>query len=130
MPIHQMDVETLQLFFYGTLDKVIYIQQAEGYVKPGEECLVCKVEKSLHELKQPSPCWNRAFRVCVEKIGFSQALEDPCVFTRKDDTITIIGVDVDDVMIYNSAKDEKSQGQLEVALLNEEYGGASLLCRS
>ena len=41
--IHQMDVETV--FLNSKLDEEIYMQQPEGYVKPGEEHLVCKLEK-------------------------------------------------------------------------------------
>lgn len=44
--IHQMDVETA--FLNGKLDEEIYMQQLEGYVKPGEKHLVCKLEKSLY----------------------------------------------------------------------------------
>ena len=94
--IHQMDVETA--FLNGKLDEEIYMQQPEGYVKPGEEHLVCKLEKSLYGLKQSSRCWNKVFRECIEKIGFIQASADPCVFIRKD-ALTIIGVHVDDLMI-------------------------------
>ena len=43
--IHQMAEETA--FLNSKLDEEIYIQQPEGYVKPGEEHLVCKLEKSL-----------------------------------------------------------------------------------
>ena len=43
--IHQLDVETALL--NGKLDGEIYMKQPEGYVKPGEEHLVCKLEKSL-----------------------------------------------------------------------------------
>ena len=39
--IHQMDVETA--FLNGKLDEEIYMQQAEGYVKPGEGHLACKL---------------------------------------------------------------------------------------
>ena len=95
--IHQMDVETA--FLNGKLDDEIYMQQPEGYVKPGEEHLVCKLEKSLYGLKQSSRCWNKAFRECVEKIGFTQASADPCVVIRKEDALTIIAVHVDDLMI-------------------------------
>lgn len=94
--IHQMDVETA--FLNGKLDEEIYMQQPEGYVKPGEEHLVCKLEKSLYGLKQSSRCWNKVLRECIEKIGFIQASADPCVFIRKN-ALTIIGVHVDDLMI-------------------------------
>ena len=50
--IHQMDVKTA--FLNGKLNEEIYMQQLEGYVKPGEEHLVCKIEKSLYGLKQSS----------------------------------------------------------------------------
>ena len=49
MLIHQMDVETA--FLNGKLGEEIYMQQPEGYVKPGEKYLVCKLEKSLYGLK-------------------------------------------------------------------------------
>ena len=90
MLIHQMDVETA--FVNGKLGEEIYMQQPEGYVKPGEKYLVCKLEKSLYGLKQSSPCSNKAFRERVEKIGFTQATTDPCVFIRKEDTLTIIAI--------------------------------------
>ena len=52
--IRQMDVETA--FLNGKLNEDIYMHQPEGYVKPGEEHLVCKPEKSLYGLKQSSRC--------------------------------------------------------------------------
>ena len=91
-----MDVETA--FLNGKLDDEIYLQQPEGYVKPGEDHLVCKLEKSLYRLKQSSRCWKKSFRECIEKIGFTQASADPSVFIRKD-ALSIIGVQVDDLMI-------------------------------
>ena len=91
-----MDVETA--FPNGKLDEEIYMQQPEGYVKPGEEHLVCNLEKSLYGLKQSSRRWNKVFRECIEKICFIQASADSCVFIRKD-ALTIIGVHVDDPMI-------------------------------
>ena len=66
---------------------------------PGEQHLVCKLEKSLYGLKQSSRCWNKAFGESVEKVGFTQASADPCVFITKKDTLTIIAIHVDDLMI-------------------------------
>ena len=91
-----MDVETA--FPNGKLDEEIYMQQPEGYVKSGEEHLVCNLEKSLYGLKQSSRRWNKVFRECIKKICFIQASADSCVFIRKD-ALTIIGVHVDDPMI-------------------------------
>ena len=70
--IHQMDLETA--FLNAKLDEEIYMQQPEGYVKPGEEPLACKLEKSLYGLKQSSRCWSKAFKESVRKAWFHSSL--------------------------------------------------------
>ena len=49
MVVHQMDVVTA--FLNGQLDEDIYMRQPEGYIQPGKEHLVCKLEKLLYALK-------------------------------------------------------------------------------
>ena len=44
MLIHQMDV--VAAFLHGDLEEVIYMEQPEGYVIPGKEDMVCRLEKS------------------------------------------------------------------------------------
>ena len=120
--IHQMDVETA--FLNGKLDEEIYMQQPEGYVKPGEEHLVCKLEKSLYGLKQSSRCWNKAFKESIEKLGFTQASADPCVFIRKKDTLTIIAIHVDDLMILakNILEMQRLKNSLKVQFKMKDMG--------
>ena len=48
--VHQMDVKTT--FFNGELEEEIYMEQPEGFVIHGPENKVCKLDKSLYELKQ------------------------------------------------------------------------------
>jgi hypothetical protein len=60
MLVHQMDVITA--FLNGRLEEEIYMEQPEGYVKPGTEHMVCKLKKSLYGLKQAPRCWNKEFR--------------------------------------------------------------------
>ena len=48
--IHQMDVKTA--FLNGDLEEEIYMEQPENCVVPGKEKKVCKLVKSLYELKQ------------------------------------------------------------------------------
>ena len=66
--IHQMDVVTT--FLNGTLQHEIYMEQAEGYIQPGKEHLVCK----LKGVKQSLRCWNATFRDHMESIGYSRLL--------------------------------------------------------
>ena len=48
--IHQMDVKTA--FLNGDLEEEIYMHQSEGFVMPEQEQKVCKLVKSLYDLKQ------------------------------------------------------------------------------
>ena len=75
------------------------MQQPEGYLKPGEEHLVCKLEKSPYGLKQSPRCWNKALQEYLKKIGYTQATADPCVFIQKNDALLIIAVHVHDMMV-------------------------------
>ena len=120
--IHQMDVETA--FLNGKLNEEIYVQQPEGYVKRGEEHLVCKIEKSLYGLKQSSRNWNKAFRESVEKVSFTQTSADPCVFIRKKDTFTIIALHVDDLMILaeNILEMQRLKDSLKVQFTMKDMG--------
>ena len=100
------------------------MQQPEGYVKPGEKYLVCKLEKSLYGLRQSSRCWNKAFRESVEKIDFTQATEEPCVFIRKKDTLTIIAIHVDDLMILAESilEMQRLKGSLKLQFKVKDMG--------
>ena len=48
--VHQMNVKTA--FLNGDLDEEIYLDQPEGFVVQGQESKVCKLRKSLYDLKQ------------------------------------------------------------------------------
>lgn len=53
--------------------------------------------KSLYGLKQPPRCWNKTLKESLEGNGFIQVSADPCVFVKKEDTLVIIAVHVDDL---------------------------------
>lgn len=112
MLIHQMDVVTA--FLNGTLDEEIYMSQPEGYIKPGDEHLVCRLKKSIYGLKQSPRCWNQAFSEYLESIGFTQSSADPCVYIRIADPVAIIAVYVDDLAIL--AKTEANMNKVKKCL--------------
>ena len=49
LEFEQLDVKTT--FFHGNLHEEIYMEQLEGFEVSGKENLVCKLKKSLYDLK-------------------------------------------------------------------------------
>jgi len=50
LELEQLDVKTA--FLHRELEKVIYMDQPEGFIVPGKEKFVCKLKRSLYGLKQ------------------------------------------------------------------------------
>uniref|UniRef100_A0A251T6N3 Putative zinc finger, CCHC-type n=1 Tax=Helianthus annuus TaxID=4232 RepID=A0A251T6N3_HELAN len=53
--LHQMDVKTA--FLNGKLKEQVFIDQPQGYIKPGEETKVCHLKRALYGLKQAPRAW-------------------------------------------------------------------------
>ena len=67
--LHQMDVTTA--FLNGELEEALFMRQPEGFTKPGQEHLVCRLKKSLYGLKQSPRCWNVALHNRLKELGSS-----------------------------------------------------------
>ncbi|GKB55216.1 retrotransposon protein, putative, ty1-copia subclass [Tanacetum coccineum] len=78
--IWQMDVKTAFLNCY--LDEDIYMVQPEGFVDPKHPRKVCKLQRSIYELKQASRSWNKRFDEEIKRFGFDQNLDEPSGFNR------------------------------------------------
>ena len=63
-----MDVKTV--FLNGDLNEEIYMDQPECFVEAGQECKVCKLTKSLYDLKQAPKQWHEKFDSCMIENGF------------------------------------------------------------
>ena len=50
LELHQMDVKTT--FLNGELDEEIYMKQPVGFIVKGQERKVCKLQRSIYDLKQ------------------------------------------------------------------------------
>ena len=61
----------------------VFMKQPEGYTKPEEEHLVCKLSKSIYGLKQSPRCWNTALHAHLVKMNFEQLHSDPCIYRSK-----------------------------------------------
>ena len=114
MLVHQMDVVTA--FLNGKLEEEIYMEQPDGYIQPGKENLVCKLQKSLYGLKQSPRCWNTAFREFMTLLQFKQSTADPCIYVKVTDIIAVVAVYVDDLIVMTKTAEEMQQIKESLAL--------------
>ena len=76
------------------------MRQHEGYTKPEDEHLVCKLSKSIYGLKQSPRCWNTALHAHLVKMNFEQLHSNPCIYRSKTEgDCFYIGVYVDDTVL-------------------------------
>lgn len=96
--VRHFDVKTA--FLNGDIEEDIFMKQPEGFVNPGEEHLVCKLQKSLYGLKQAARAWNTKANQVLLEIGFKRSQADPCLYTRQVAGSTLyVLVYVDDMLI-------------------------------
>ena len=68
LKVHQIDVKTA--FLNSDLEEEIYMEQPEGFIVPRQEKKVCKLVKSLYDLKQTSKQWHEKFNNTMITNGF------------------------------------------------------------
>ncbi|KAL0537256.1 hypothetical protein IC582_026232 [Cucumis melo] len=101
--IHQMDVKTA--FLNGDLEEEFYMTQPEGFKISGQENKVCKLRKSLYDLKQAPKQWYEKFNNTLINNGFKINSSYTCVYSK------VFGADciliclyVDDMLIFGNMK--------------------------
>ena len=97
-----MDVKTV--FLNGDLEEEIYMEQPEGCKIPGKENKVCKLKKSLYDLKQAPKQWHEKFDQTLISNGFSFVEVDKCVYTKYENgECVVISLYVDDILIFGTS---------------------------
>jgi len=124
--IHQVDVKSAYLNGEFEDAEVIYMRQPPGF--PISDCpgKVLHLLRPLYGLKQSGRRWYEKLRELLEEAGFRRCESDHAVFIRrKGDTLGIITIHVDDMMIVASStrlvQDIKCQlkGKVEISDLGE-----------
>lgn len=107
MKIRQFDVKTA--FLYGDIEETIYMQQPEGYEdKTGR---ICRLRRSLYELKQSSRCWNKCFTEFLQRFNLKATQADSCIFiSQNQKQKLILAIYIDDGLIV--AQDQISINKL------------------
>ena len=96
-------------FTQSEIDSDIYVEPPRGYEQSDVhgDTYVLKLKKALYGTKQASRMWQLKLRAyLVEHMGFSNSSNDPCLFSRRDsdDSVLIVGVYVDDIIVAHNNK--------------------------
>nr|GEW98674.1 retrovirus-related Pol polyprotein from transposon TNT 1-94 [Tanacetum cinerariifolium] len=99
--IWQMNVKTA--FLNGHLFEEVYMEQPEGFVNQKYPNHVCKLKRSIYELKQASRKWTKQFDDEIKKFGFTQNSNEPCVYLKASGSyIAILILYVDDILLMGN----------------------------
>jgi len=64
---------------------------------------VCKLMRSIYGLKQASRSWNIRFDEAIKSFGFSQNMDEPCVYKKVSGrTVTFLVLYVDDILLIGN----------------------------
>ncbi|GKA22181.1 retrotransposon protein, putative, ty1-copia subclass [Tanacetum coccineum] len=99
--IWQMDVKIT--FLNGYLSEEVYMEQPKGFVNLKYRNRVCKLKRSIYELKQASRQWNKRFDDEINKFDITQNRDEPCVYLKASGSnVTFLILYVDDILIMES----------------------------
>ncbi|MCO5564143.1 hypothetical protein L7F22_017799 [Adiantum nelumboides] len=104
------------------------MKQPEGYVIPGKEHLVCKLNRSLYGLKQASRQWYKKFDAFMLKHGYKRSHADHCLYIKRDEdgSPIILVLYVDDMLIAAKKRSTMNalKEQLKSAFSMKDLGAA------
>jgi hypothetical protein len=103
--VNQMDVKTT--FLNGEPEEEIYTDQPDEFIAQEQEGKVCRLLKSLYDLKQASKQWHEKFDKTLTSTGFVVNEADTCVYYRYGGSKgVILCLYVDDILIFGTSIDE------------------------
>jgi len=87
LDLDQLDVKTA--FLHGDLDEEIYMSQPMGFKTAGKENMICKLKKSLYELKQSPRQWYKRFDSFIREKRYTRSHYNPCVYYNPEESTSI-----------------------------------------
>ena len=96
--IHQMDVKTS--FLNGVVEEEVYVEQPLDFETRDKESHVCRLKKSLYDLKQEPRTWYGRIDGFLSSLGFTKSKEDSNLYYKVEDGNPVILLQyVDDLFV-------------------------------
>nr|GFC40722.1 ribonuclease H-like domain, reverse transcriptase, RNA-dependent DNA polymerase [Tanacetum cinerariifolium] len=98
------------------LKEEVYVTQPEGFIKKEDNGMVYKLKKALYGLRQAPRAWNIKHDNTLKSLNFKKCALEQAIYTRSTkDSLLLIGVYVDDLIITGTPKKEidKFKAQME-----------------
>ena len=104
----QYDVKNA--FFHGDLDEEIYMNIPPGF-EGNTSNKVCKLKKTLYELKQYPRVWFGRFSKVMKESGYKQSKDDRNIFIKHSaaDGVTALLVYIEDTIVIGNDEREKHE---------------------
>ena len=115
LELEQLDVKTA--FLHGDLDEEIYMEQPEGFVQNRNKKFVCKLKKSLYDLRQSPRQWYKKFDSFMVSHNYTRTKYDHCVYFKKlnDGIFIILVLYVDDIILASKSITEINRLKAQMA---------------
>ncbi|GKB12423.1 ribonuclease H-like domain, reverse transcriptase, RNA-dependent DNA polymerase [Tanacetum coccineum] len=105
--VHHLDVKSA--FLHGDLKEEVYVTQPEGFIKRQDNGKVYRLIKALYGLRQAPRAWNIKLDNTLKSLDFKKCALEQAIYTKKSkDSILLIGVYVDDLIIIGHTKERKN----------------------
>jgi hypothetical protein len=107
--LHVKQWDFLGAYLNGQLDHPIYMKQPKGFVKLGEENMVCLLLRPLYGLIQAGHIWYNLLAEGYKDLGYRVSKADPCIRIHKQGSdFTITSTHTDDVFGASSSMPESN----------------------
>nr|GEW58114.1 ribonuclease H-like domain, reverse transcriptase, RNA-dependent DNA polymerase [Tanacetum cinerariifolium] len=103
--VHHLDVKSA--FLHGDLKEEVYVTQPKGFIKKQDQGKVYRLIKALYGLRQALRAWNIKLHNTLKSLDFKKCALEQAIYTKTSkDSILLIGVYVDDLIITGTPKKE------------------------
>ena len=93
-------------FLNAMPENEIFVSQPEGYVEPGKETWVYRLNREMYGTKTASRAWYHTLKDSMVKLGFAVSKHDDCLFLYRHGDVEIYTViHVDDMAIVGTSSE-------------------------